>query len=446
MDMDVAGAGKNNKGQEGMKRSTLIIADNELFRDWVACIITMRWPKMVIEYSSLASAPMRLDQMELERYQLIVADTGFHSFAEVHTCIFLMRILALESRPEIILISDDVQGLERAKSTKLGDAYCFAKGQATPAQFQSIFDDFTRKATEADEASADGAPLIPGYEIQYPLAATHTATIYRALDRRVNADVALKVCNSRPISYGNYHRLTLKQEYDVLRRLGGEYIACAYEYGEVEDLCYIAMEYFPNGCFGKFIKKHGRKVSRVAYLLQVAKALRSIHDAGFLHLDLKPSNVLVREDGSLGLIDFGISDRIVAAHHREQQLLSLGSPYFMSPEQARGEPLDVRSDIYSFGALWFRIFSGEVPFPGRTFEELRHAREHQMPSMGGVLRHYQPIVDKTLAPDREDRFETAQELVENIEHYTKAATGMYRCLNLKEIADLAITHNVPAFQ
>jgi hypothetical protein len=432
----VVAAYNNNRklgSQEGMKRSTLIISDDAHFNEWVGCIVTMRWPKMCLESARLANAPMYLDRAELDRYNLIVIRTGFQSFSEIQTCIFLMRILALESRPEVVLICDSAHDLEKAKTTKLGQAYCVLTSNATPGVFQAIFDDITEKTRETGPSSKDGAPDIPGYDIQYPLAATYSTTVYRAYSKNLNRDVALKVCNSQPFNYGNYHQLTLRQEYDILRKLGGEYIAHAYEYGEVDNMAFIALEFFPNGCLSQYIRKNGRNVSRVDYLLKVAKALRQIHDAGFLHLDLKPNNVLIREDGSPVLIDFGISKRILLARHQDRQVFSLGSPYFMSPEQARGERLDVRSDIYSFGALWFRIFTGKVPFGGRTFEELRLARDNKAPSMGEVLRHYQPIVDNTLTADRDARYASAEELIENIEYHTSSATGVYRCLDMQEI-------------
>jgi serine/threonine protein kinase len=105
----------------------------------------------------------------------------------------------------------------------------------------------------------------------------------------------------------------------------------------------------------------------------------------------------------------------------------------MSPEQMRGEPLDERSDIFSFGALWFRIFTGDVPFPGRTFEEIRLARNDlAAPSMGSALGHYQPIIDRTLAGARDVRFETVEELIDNIDFLFGSATGVNRIPILEE--------------
>jgi serine/threonine-protein kinase PpkA len=142
---------------------------------------------------------------------------------------------------------------------------------------------------------------------------------------------------------------------------------------------------------------------------------------------------MIRADGSPALIDFGISKRVVVARYQEGLSYSMGSPHFMSPEQMRGEPLDERSDIYSFGALWYRIFTGQTPFPGRSFEEIRQAREDLVaPSMGDALKPYQPIVNKTLAGARDQRFSTAQELIDNIDYHFGTATGINRIPFLEE--------------
>ena len=411
-----------------MKRSALVISDDVRFREWLGCNISTRWPNMMLEHVRTANAPMYLDRAELERYQVIVAHINFATYAEMTTCIFLMRIMDLESRPDIVLITDDPEELNKARSTKLNRAYLFETDKVTAPILRDVLDDIAQRSKAKADSSDDGAPSIPGYRIEYPLAATYSTTVYRAYSEKLGFDVALKVCGSNPVGYGNYHQLTLRQEFEVLRKLGGEYVAHAYEFGEADGIGYMALEYFPRGDLGRFFKENGRNVSRVDYLLRVAEGLRMIHNAGFLHLDLKPNNVLIREDGSPALIDFGISRRILVARYQERQVFSIGSPYFMSPEQARGEPLDERSDIYSFGALWFRIFTGCIPFHGRSFEELRLARDHTVPNMGEVLKHYQPIVDRTLAPDRNDRFASAQELIDNIQEYEACATGVHRQL------------------
>ena len=425
-----------------MKRSALIITDDYKFREWLGCNVSTRWPKIMIEHVRLANAPMYLDRAELKRYQVIVAHVNFSTFAEMTTCVFLMRILNLESRPDIVLIADDPENLNKARSTKLRGAYLFQKDKVTAPILRDVLDKIAESSESDAEHSGDGAPSIPGYRIEYPIAGTYSTTVYRAYSKRLGFDVALKVCGSNPVGYGNYHQLTLRQEYEVLKKLGGEHVAHAFEFGEADGVGFMALEYFPRGDLSQFFRENGRNASRVDYLLRVAQGLRMIHNAGFLHLDLKPNNVLIREDGSPALIDFGISCRILVARYQERQVFSIGSPYFMSPEQARGEALDERSDIYSFGALWYRIFTGRIPFAGRTFEELRIARDTTIPKMGGVLSHYQPIIDRTLAPDRNDRFASAQELIDNIRKYEASATQIDEQLvseSMEDDARLAVS-------
>lgn len=420
-----------------MKRSALIIADDPRFREWLGCVVSTCWPKITLEYCRLAGAPLYLDSTDIKRYQLIVVRTGFRSFAEQTTCIFLMRILNLESHPEIVLISDDASELERAKTTKLGMAYCLQTRQATTPTFKRICEQVAQKSAIAEGQASDGAPIIPGYVIERSLASTYKTTVYRAYSEKYGTHVALKVCGINAVEYGSSHRLTLRQEFEVLRKLGGRYVARAFEYGEADRLAYMALEYFPNGTLGQFMQRYGRKVSRLHYLLQVAKALREVHGAGFLHLDMKPDNVLIRENGSPALIDFGISKRILAARYQGKQNLSLGSPYFVSPEQARGEPLDVRSDIYSFGALWYYVFTGRTPFAGRTLAELARVRQDAAPTMGYALKRYQPIVDRTLAADPDARFASTDELVESIEYYFSSATGIHLVSELRATEEQA---------
>jgi hypothetical protein len=387
----------------------------------------MQWPKMMLEHSRVANAPMYLDRIEISRYQLIVFQLGFRTAAEFTTCIFLMRVLKLDVHPEIVIIADDRKALRSARSTALGAATCLTSSQLTTSSISATLDRIAQQEAKRSKKSRDGAPDISGYTIREALVGTYGATVYRAFSEREGRDVALKICELSRSNKTVMHQLTLRQEYETLRKLGGEYVAEAYDYGEEGDVAYMALEYFPRGTIGNLFAAAGRNASRVAYLRRVAESIRAIHEAGFLHLDLKPNNIMIRADGSPALIDFGISKRIIVARYQENVSYSMGSPYFMSPEQMRGEPLDERSDIYSFGALWYRIFTGQVPFPGRTFEEIRLAREDSVaPGMGDALKPYQPIVNRTLAGARDQRFSTAQELIDDIDYHFGSATGVHR--------------------
>jgi len=410
-----------------MKRCALVISDDPSIREWIGGHISTRWPKMLIENTRLASAPMYLDRAPMERYRLIVVRMSFQSHAAILTSIFLMRILKLESHPDIVVITENPEELRSAMTTELGKATCLLASSLTTSGMQIVLEDLARRDSRNGNGAGDGAPEIPGYIIRRPITGTFTATLYRAFSEKLNCEVALKICEISSNLRNPYRRSTLRQEYDVLRKLGGQYVAKAYEYGEVGDLGYMAIEYFPRGSIDRVIAESGEGVSRLQYMLGVARALREIHNAGFLHLDIKPNNVLIRENGTPVLIDFGISERIVSARYLEGQNFVMASPYFMSPEQARGETLDERSDIFSFGALWYRVFTGRAHFQDRAFIDLQTVqKDAAIPQLGPALKHYQPIIDGTLASSPADRFPNADVLIENIESYAGLATGVHK--------------------
>jgi hypothetical protein len=419
-----------------MKRCALIIADDPAFRDWIGWHIRSQWPKMMLEHTRVVNAPMYLDRAQMSRYQLIVIRQGFRSFAEMTTGVFLLRILNLAVHPEILLIFENAEQFKAARSTKLQSAHSLLASELSSSRLSDVMQDIAYQEESARKSGGDGAPTIPGYRIVEPLAGTYTATVYRAFSEKRGEDVAIKIRELESTNCGMANQLTLRHEYEALRKVGGRYVAQAYDYGETDSIAYMAMEYCSRGSIGELFATSGRSISRVDYLLQVAEALRHVHDAGYLHLDLKPNNVLIRSDGSPILIDFGISKRIVVARYQEGTNYSVGSPHFMSPEQMRGETLDERSDIYSFGALWYRIFTGRVPFPGTSFSAIQLAREcSEPPSMGYALRHYQPIVDRTLANDPDRRFANAQELIDNIEYFAGQATGVYSQLKMPDLVN-----------
>lgn len=419
-----------------MKRCALVIADDPAFRDWIGWHITRQWPKMMLEHTRVVNAPMYLDRAQLSRYQLIVVRQGFSSFSEMTTGIFLLRILNLEVHPEILLIFENNEQLRAARSTKLASASSLLASELSSSRVSTVMQDIASREKVVGQSVVEGAPTIPGYRIIEPLAGTYTATVYRAFSEERGEDVAIKIRELESSKYGEGQQLTLRQEFETLRKLGDQYVAPAYEYGETGGIAYLTMEYCRRGSIGELFAKAGRSVSRVDYLRRVAEALRHVHEVGFLHLDLKPNNVLIRQDGVPLLIDFGISKRIIVARYQEGRNFSVGSPHFMSPEQIRGDTLDERSDIYSFGALWYRIFTGRVPFQGGSFDAIKFARERtDTPSMGYALRQYQPIVDRTLANDREQRFSSVEELIDGIDYFAGQATGMYPKLTMPAAAE-----------
>jgi serine/threonine-protein kinase PpkA len=140
-------------------------------------------------------------------------------------------------------------------------------------------------------------------------------------------------------------------------------------------------------------------------------ALGDIHEKGILHRDLKPQNLMFRQDGSLAIVDFGIAKNIAAADRTGQGEI-LGTPRYMSPEQVQGRALDLRTDIYSAGVLLYQMLTGRHLFDGETAMEVAmHHLNTQPPPLPEHLSQYQRLVDKLVEKDREARFRNADEVI-----------------------------------
>ena len=172
------------------------------------------------------------------------------------------------------------------------------------------------------------------------------------------------------------------QEYEIVAGLNHPNIVRIYDLGIADDHAYIAMEHFPAGDLRARMKTPLAPRTAVHFLAQIASALDAIHAVGVLHRDLKPANVMLRVDGTLCLIDFGLAK----ANELEAELTGsreiFGTPYYMSPEQGHAELIDARSDLYSLGVVFYEMLIGRKPYTGSTAMEViyKHKRAELPPS------------------------------------------------------------------
>ena len=134
-----------------------------------------------------------------------------------------------------------------------------------------------------------------------------------------------------------------------------------YDYGVHDGREFIAMEYFPCGDLRARLQNPISEAQSVDYLKRIAGALTMVHQAGILHRDLKPPNIMLRENGQVVLIDFGLAKNLVNRTRSTADGVLRGSPYYMSPEQAQGLELDERSDLYSLGVIFYEMLVGTKP-------------------------------------------------------------------------------------
>lgn len=254
---------------------------------------------------------------------------------------------------------------------------------------------------------------IPGYVIRKTIGESEKAMVYLAHSTVLQRDVALKV--SKIEREEGSDRQYLAREHTVLATIRHPSIVEIYEHGEHQGREYLAMEYFPRGDLKARLQRGIVELDCLRYAELIARALQVVHEAGILHRDLKPPNVMVREDDSIVLIDFGLARHLEGGIQSTRKGVLRGSPYYMSPEQALGEELDARTDLYSLGIIFYEMLTNRRPFTGTTaIDVLQQHVNAPLPQLPEHLSHLQQLLDGLLAKSREDRFANAAQVVEAI--------------------------------
>ncbi len=250
-------------------------------------------------------------------------------------------------------------------------------------------------------------PVIPGYRFLQTIARSPKSEIHVAHSQELGHNVAIKVLRTGPLSEspaGEEERF--ERERDLLMRLKHPSVVDVYDWGHGDDFRYIVTEYFPSGSLELRIRNLMTVKDSVDIFLQIAGALVVVHSAGLCHRDLKPANVMMRQDGRIVLIDFGLAKRQDSGITNAGEVR--GSPYYISPEQAEGAPVDPRSDLYSLGVMFYEMLTGQRPFRGSTVISIIQAhRNDPIPTLPAELSPFQRLIDALLAKDPRDRFPSA---------------------------------------
>ena len=255
---------------------------------------------------------------------------------------------------------------------------------------------------------------IPGYKVLRKINEGGMATVYLAIQLSVGREVALKIMSPELTADPKYSNLFYK-EANIVGTLSHPNIVSIFDVGKHEGKNYIAMDFLPGASF-KERMANGLSISEVLRLTkEIASALDHMHDRGYVHLDLKPDNILFRKDGSAVLLDFGIAMTIAAAQKANNSGSVAGTPQYMSPEQAQGKPLDGRSDIYSLGIMFYEMLAGQPPYSGA--DSVQIAVKHMtapLPSLPVQYKMFQPLLNKMLAKKADDRFRRGADIIQSI--------------------------------
>ena len=400
-----------------MSLRLLLMAAREEHRLLVRKHVEIEWPDAAIVEHALGDEPPIEPEFEAGGFDavLIVAAPPLAGAAHLATELRARRefapIVFVALAPEAGEAPSPRAGLQVLRGAKIDrGALRDAIGAAERERRQALAS--LRARPEYQQRYRFGGVTIRGHRFIRQVGSGGMCSIYLAESERAGRIAVLKVFSQVPDvsdKVAGFDRFLM--EYEIVAGLKHDHVVRIFDLGIADDHAYIAMEHFPAGNLRQRLKAPMPAATTLKFVDEIASALEAIHAVGVLHRDLKPANIMLRADGSLCLIDFGLAK--ANAHNLDLtgSRAIFGTPYYMSPEQGHAEPIDERSDLYSLGVIFYEMLTGQKPFTGGSAMEViyKHKRA-PVPALAPALAAYEPMVARLLAKSPADRFQSARAL------------------------------------
>ena len=408
-----------------MSLRLLVIADRPEYRMLARKHIEIEWPDAAVHEHRLgADAPLdpKFTAAGFDAAIIVDAPAAAGAASEATPAAALAAELGskAEFAPLVLVLLHDAPATRPADTARIQRLYGRKIDRDGLIRAVTSASREHRRTLTARRAQPDyeqiykfGAMTIRGHRCIRQVGSGGMCKIYLAESERAATLVVLKVFSQVPdVSERIVGFDRFLQEYEIVAGLNHPNIVRIYDLGIADDHAYIAMEHFPAGDLRQRMKANVPPETALSYLKQMASALDAIHAVGVLHRDLKPANVMLRADGTLCLIDFGLAK----ANELDAELTGtreiFGTPYYMSPEQGHAELIDARSDLYSLGVVYYEMLVGRKPYTGASAMEViyKHKRA-ELPAIDPKYSSHEPILKRLLAKSPQDRFQSAREVL-----------------------------------
>jgi DNA-binding response OmpR family regulator len=396
----------------------LIIDDDEDLRRLLAHYVTRTWPDAEVEGYDPLEKDMPDGGFPLGAYDLVILD---YMLGRGDGLQWLQSFKRRDDCPPVLFLTGAGNEIIAVRAMKAGADDYQRKQELTEAKLLNSIRELVQNRSERTlspqlasrlEGHALGAKVrIPGVRILRLIGEGGMSRVYLASREGDDEPLVVKILRQEVMKERNALSRFM-EEYALVERIQSPHVARVFTHGTVEGHAYLVMEFFDGGDLSKRL---GGKAFPPEEALRVFRelmfALGDIHEAGILHRDLKPQNLMFRNDGSLAIVDFGIAkhvDSIDRTGHGE----ILGTPRYMSPEQVQGRVLDMRTDVYSAGVLLYQMLTGRHLFEGDSAVEVAlHHLNTPPPALPEGLAKYQRLIDKLVEKDRDARFRNADEVI-----------------------------------